>query len=135
MSTISLDAERCANPIGLAVDGANLFVSCSGNAVYGGPPDYAFVSADKTALLMLDGSDVQVGAYTPACPADRADCQFPVAGKISVFNHQVFIGDQNGGNIYVADTAGGKLTERAVVAACPPESKSFSNVLDILPLP
>jgi hypothetical protein len=87
-----------------------------------------------------------------ACPADAgtfdADagtgCVIPMAGRATLSGQRLYVGDQNGGRVFVLELAGDQLVERrgyagdagAPLQMCPVDPVlGFGNVSDLLRVP
>lgn len=147
VTVIDLGADKCLNPGWLASDGTNLLVSCIGAAVYGGAPNFALVRTDKSGVVMLNQNDVRVATWEPRCPAAAdggAGCTPILPSRFAVTAGRAYVGDQNGGRIFVLDIDGGTLGERrgyfgdagAAISACTPDPVTgIANVSDVLVVP
>ncbi len=147
VSIIDLGADKCLNPLWLASDGTHLLVTCGGAAIYNGPPNYELVSTDKSAVVLLDSNDVRQSTWTPGCPAGAdggAGCAPILLGRFALSQGRAYVGDQNGGRIFVLDITGNTLGERrgysgdagAAIAACAVDPVThIANVGDILAVP
>jgi hypothetical protein len=147
VTVIDLGADKCLNPGWLASDGTNLLVSCIGAAEYSGPPDYALVRTAKSGIVLLQ-NDERKGTWEPACPAGAdggSGCTPILPSRFAISNGRAYVGDQNGGRIFVLDIGNnGTLTERrgyfgdagAAIAACAPDAiTGIANVSDVLAVP
>jgi hypothetical protein len=148
---INLGANTCLDPVCVFPANSKLFVSCAGHAVYDVAGNYALLSTSHSGVLTVDPSSGMVTAqWTPSCPADAglpdggSSCLPILPSRLAVTGTNVFMGDQNGGRIFVLDAADGGLTEKAgysgyaggPIQACGIDPiLGFSNVADILPLP
>ncbi len=145
LSSIDLGASRCLNPVWLASDGTHLFVSCAGAAVYSGPPDYALVSSDAAGVVMLDATDAVVASWSAQCPAGSdGGCAPILPSRLAVASGRVYVGDGNGGRVFVLEVGANSLTERRGYAGdaglplqlCTPDSVTgIANVSDLLVVP
>lgn len=147
VSVIDLGGDKCLNPGWLASDGVNLLVSCMGGAVYSGPPSYALVSTEKAGVVLLDQNDVRQAAWEPRCPAGAdggAGCTPILPSRMAISGGRAYVGDQNGGRIFVLDIGANTLGERrgyfgdagAAISACAPDPVTgIANVSDILAVP
>lgn len=146
-AVIDLGGSTCLDPVWLASSGAQLLVSCVGNAVYGGPPNFELVTTDRAAIVAVDTLDGGQSSWTPGCPtaADGGPGCVPILpGRFAVFGSRVFVGDQNGGRLFVLELNGNSLTERRgyygdagqPIDACAvdPVTK-IGNVSDVLSVP
>ena len=147
VTIIDLGGDKCLNPLWLASDGTHLIASCGGAAIYNGPPNYELLSTDKSGMVLLDSSDVRQSTWTPSCPlaADGgAGCAPILVGRFALSQGRVYIGDQNGGRVFVLDITGNSLGERrgyrgdagAAISACAVDPITrIANVSDVLAVP
>jgi hypothetical protein len=121
-------------------------VSCAGAAVY--DMNFALVATDRSGVVSYDPATGVRATWTPQCAAGGADagCLPILPSRLAVRDGRVYLGDQNGGRIFVADLlADGGFAERrgyaagalsGPVQACGVDPQvGFSNVADILVLP
>lgn len=147
LSLINLGADKCLNPGWLASDGTRLLVSCIGAAVYSGPPSFALLRTEKSGVVLLDQNDLRQSAWEPTCPA-AADggpgCAPILPSRFAVTGGRAYVGDQNGGRIFVLDIVGSSLVERrgyfgdagTVITACAPDPiTGIANVSDVIAIP
>ena len=147
ISVIDLGADKCLNPGWLASDGTRLLVSCIGAAVYSGPPSFALVRTDRSGIMLLDETDVVRASWTPSCPSavdGGSGCTPILPSRFAISGGRAYVGDQNGGRIFVLDINGNTLGERrgyfgdagAAISACAPDAiTGIANVSDVLALP
>ena len=144
---IDLGGDKCRNPGWLASDGVNLLVSCIGAAEYSGPPSFALVRTAQSGLVLIDQTDKVQSSWEPKCPAGAdggAGCTPILPSRFAISNGRAYVGDQNGGRIFVLDITGSTLTERrgyfgdagAPISACAPDPiTGIANVSDVLAVP
>ncbi|AGC42316.1 hypothetical protein MYSTI_00967 [Myxococcus stipitatus DSM 14675] len=138
VSLIELGAD-CLNPGSVASVGEQLLVSCSGKANY--DANYNLLSVEKTGLVLLDAQDQVVATAPVACAPGASGCAIPAAGRFAVVGQRAYVGDTNGGRIFVHEVVGNTLVERRglkdtsqpPIAACP--ASGFSLVSDVVALP
>ncbi len=133
MTATAIDlGPECLNASAVAVGNGRLFVSCGGRVKY---------NATFTAIESVFGHGVvaldPIARWTPQCtPGADGGCLLVQPSKLVVRNGRVYLGDQNGGRIFVADIAAdGGLVGRGEIQACGIGPSGFSNVADILSLP
>ena len=139
--------DTCLNPGWLASDGVRLLVSCFGAAVYSGAPNFALLKTTQSGVVLLDENDVRRSSWQPTCPA-AADggpgCLPILPSRFAVSGGRAYVGDQNGGRIFVLDINGNTLGERrgyfgdagAAISACTLDPiTGIANVSDILSVP
>jgi hypothetical protein len=148
---LNLGANTCLNPVCVFSANSKLFVSCAGKANYDVAGNYALLSTDHSGVVTVDPMNGVTSQWTPSCPADAGlpdggtSCLPILPSRLAVFGTNVFMGDQNGGRIFVLDSSDGGLTETAgysssakqgPIQACGIDpTLGYSNVADILPLP
>lgn len=144
--TIDLGPASCLNALFVASAQGKLFVSCGGFAIYS-MPDYALVSTDKAGVVMLDPATNARATWSPQCPpGGDGGCSPILPSRLAVRDGRIYLGDQNGGRIFVADILGdGGIKERRGYAAgamgAPVQACGVapfggpSNVSDIISLP
>ncbi|MFZ5471245.1 MAG: MXAN_6577-like cysteine-rich protein [Myxococcota bacterium] len=134
--------EGCLNPAWLASDGTHLAVSCQGRAVYS--PSFALESVEKTGVVLFDENGTRTATWNVACPAGGDGGCLPVqSGRLAIQDGKVFVGDQNGGRIFVLEISNNQLVERAGFNAARPPVQAcavdpmtnYSNVSDVLAVP
>lgn len=138
---INLGASTCLNPVGAVVENGRLYVSCAGAALY--DSSFAVVGTDRAGVVSVNLSTNARAFWNPACPAGGDGGCLPVLpSRIAVKAGRLYLGDQNGGRIFVADIADGGFTERkgfsvgGPIQACGVDPMlGFSNVADLLALP
>jgi len=146
LSSITLDSNECLAPTELVSDGERLFVSCLGKVEYAWTHPYPIVKAEKSGLVILDGEDRRLNAWTPGGCQDGNDagCQLAVPSRFAVVGNDIYLGDQNGGRMFVLELkADGGIVERrgynatsGPVQACPVDPElQVSNVIDVLAVP
>lgn len=151
VTTLDLGADRCLNAVWVVSDGERLYVSCQGRAEYS-PPTYTLTSVEKTGLVVVDGSGQRQAAWAMACPAGAppydpdagTGCLPAMASRFAVVGQRIYVGDQNGGRVFVLELAGDQLIERrgytpdggAPIQACAVGGEvPVSNVSDVLAVP
>ena len=103
------------------------------------------IATDHAGVLMLDTVTGARAMWNPQCAAGGdGGCRPILLSRLAVRDNRVYLGDQNGGRIFVADIqADGGLTERRGYARGSDggtgsgvrRDGSFSSVADILSLP
>jgi hypothetical protein len=109
LSQIALP-DNCKSPFALATSGNDLVVSCSGNTVFGGPPDYLPVSTTDSSLVLVRGGQ-PIATYQPACPTPANGCSDPALGRVAARDGVLFATDQVQGRVFVVAIDGGSFTE------------------------
>ncbi|MEW6432163.1 MAG: MXAN_6577-like cysteine-rich protein [Myxococcota bacterium] len=145
VTVIDLGAADCLNPQWLAPVGDALAVSCGGRVTYS--PTFTVESVTAAGLVLLDGQDQKVAAWSSACPADAgvlADggvaCMPMMPGRFAVKGQRILLGDQNAGRIVFLDVVDGGLVEVKGVGdalnLCPISPLTGAgNVSDVLATP
>jgi hypothetical protein len=131
--------EGCSNPGWISPLGDQLLVSCNGKARY--DTSYNLLSVEQSGMVLLDAADQVVSTYRLACPEGASNCPIPAAGRFALVGRRAYLGDTNGGRIFVLDVEGNTLIERrglgptaeAPILACP--SSGYSLVSDVVALP
>ncbi|WP_338870659.1 MXAN_6577-like cysteine-rich protein [Myxococcus stipitatus] len=131
--------DGCLNPSAVAPVGEQLLVSCSGKANY--DDQFNLTSVEHTGLVLLDTQDRVVATSPVACAPGASACAIPAAGRFAVVGQRAYLGDTNGGRIFVHEVVGNTLVERRglkntsqpPIAACP--ASGFSLVSDVVALP
>lgn len=144
-SVVNLGATRCLDPQWLASDGQHLVVSCMGRATY--DVNYALVGTELSGLVLV-ANDAPVANWAPAAcaalPDGGAGCPATLPGRFALAGGRVYLGDQNGGRVYVLDVSATGFGERrgyagdagVPVAACPVDAVTgYGNVSDVLAVP
>ena len=144
-SVVDLGASTCLDPQWLASDGQRLVVSCMGRATY--DMNYALVGTEKSGLVMVV-NDAVVASWSPTPCAVLADggagCPPALPGRFALQDGRVYLGDQNGGRVYVLDVSATGFGERRGYAgdagepvyACPVDATTgYGNVSDVLAVP
>jgi hypothetical protein len=148
-AVVDLGAQRCLNPVWLQSDGTWLYVSCAGAPVYSGPPDNAVLANRLSGVVMLGEGDAVVGSWSAACPANAGTlddggnrCAPILPGRFAVRGGRLFLGDQNGGRIFVLQAGdAGLVEERGYSVAQPIQAcvldpiTGIANVSDVLSVP
>lgn len=131
LSSMSL-GQDCLNPLALSVDRGRLFVSCGGRAEYL-PPTYELARNTSYGLLALNPRAL----WTPQCaPGSDSGCMPILPSRHVVRDRRVYLGDQNGGRIFVGELrADGGIDGRASIQACTVGAAAYANVSDIVSLP
>jgi hypothetical protein len=149
VSAIDLGADVCQNALYSVASGRKLFVSCGGKGVYSGPPDYALLSIERTAVVMIDVDTGAQASWVPQCFADAGlpdggtSCTPILPGRLAAQNGRVYVTDGSGGRVFALDVTDAGLVERrgyfgtagGPIQACLPGPNGFSNVNDIIALP
>ncbi len=147
VTVIDLGGDKCLNPGWLASDGVNLLVSCLGAAEYSGAPDFALLRTAKSGVVLLDTNDQRRGTWEPSCPAGAdggPGCTPILPSRFTVSNGRAYVGDQNGGRVFVLDIVGTQLVERRgyfgdaglPISACAPDPVTgIANVSDVFAVP
>jgi hypothetical protein len=145
VAVIDLGAQDCLNPQWLASVGDGLAVSCGGRVTYS--PTFTVDAVSQAGLVLLDGQDRKVGAWSSACPADAgvladggAACLPMMPGRLSVVGRRILLGDQNAGRVVFLDATDAGLVEvKGVTSAltlCPISPLTGAgNVSDVLGTP
>lgn len=145
VTVIDLGAADCLNPQWLAPVGDALAVSCGGRVTYS--PTFTVDAVTEAGLVLLDGQDQKVAAWSSACPADAgvlpdggAACMPMMPGRFTVKGQRILLGDQNAGRIVFLDVADGGLVEVKGVGdalnLCPISPLTGAgNVSDVLATP
>ncbi len=142
VTTVGLGTD-CLNPIWLVSDGTLLYVSCQGSAQY--DTNYALLSVEKTGVVALK-DDVPVSTWQAACGANVDGGCLPIfASRLAVAQGRVYVGDQNGGRLFVLENNAGVLSERrgylapdgsGPIQACAVRATlGYSNVSDVIAVP
>jgi hypothetical protein len=129
--------------VAIAVSGGRLFVSCAGAAIY--DMSFKVVGTDRAGVVAYDPATGARATWSPQCP-DAGACLPILPSRLAVRDGRLYLGDQNGGRIFVADLlADGGIAERrgygagalsGPVQACGVDPLvGFSNVADLLVLP
>ena len=105
------------------------------------------VKTTQSGLVLLDQTDAVKSTWEPRCPAGAdggAGCTPILPSRFTISAGRAYVGDQNGGRVFVLDINGSTLGERrgyfgdagAAISACPPDSVTgIANVADILSVP
>ncbi len=143
ITTVDL-GPSCLNPIWVVSDGAQLYVSCQGKVTYSGPPTYAVSSAESTGVVVVSEDQV-LASWAMACPSDAGTgCLPAIASRLAVLNKHVYVGDQNGGRLFVLENVGNQLLVRrgfaadggVPIQACAVNpTTGVSNVSDVIAIP
>jgi hypothetical protein len=143
-STIDLGADACLDPVAVVPGNSRLYVSCGGAATYDVAHNYALIGTEHAGVVVVDSSNKVTAHWMPSCPADAmlpdggTSCLPILPSRLAVFGNQLFLGDQNGGRIFVADISDGGITGKdgGTIQACGIDpTLGFSNVADVRPLP
>lgn len=147
VKVIDLGGTTCLNPGWIAPVGTKLAVSCIGAAEYSGPPNYSLIRTAKSGVRLIDENDTPVAMWSPACP-NAADggpgCTPILPSRFAVSGNRIYLGDQNGGRLFVLEVNGNSLGERrgyfgdagAAITACTPDmTTGIANVADVLAVP
>lgn len=137
---IDLGAEHCLSATYLKSEGERLYVACTGRAVFS--EAWEILAAERAGMVVLGAGDQRVGQWTAACPANAPQCIVPVPSRFALRGGDLFVGDQNGGRLFVLTVgADGSLTERrgystgqGPIQACALNG-DFSNLIDLVALP
>jgi hypothetical protein len=151
ISTLPL-GEHCLNVSALVSTGSHLLASCAGKSNY--DESYNTLNTEAAGLVVLDENDSILDAVSLACPADspafnpatKEGCRPVVPGRFAVANGKIYLGDQNGGRLFVLQLMDGKLVQlrgyapeaAQPVQVCPfldDPAINFSNVADVLVVP
>lgn len=152
LSSINLGADKCLNPRWLGSDGTHLLVACHGATEYAqsGAASRPSVGA---GVVLLDENDVVQSRWEPRCnvgldggppgPDGGNPCPPILPGRFAVRGGRVYVGDQNGGRLYVLDIIGNGLGERRgpfsnqpELLICPPDPVTgVANVGDVFSVP
>ncbi len=117
-TTLNLGAGICLDPVCVQPANGRLYVSCAGAAIYDTAHNFALIGTDRAAVVAVDPAAGVTAHWTPSCPADAGlpdggtSCLPILPSRLAIFGGNVFIGDQNGGRIFVLDSADGGLTEK-----------------------
>ncbi|MCP3165001.1 MXAN_6577-like cysteine-rich protein [Myxococcus qinghaiensis] len=130
--------DGCLNPSAVAPVGEQLLVSCGGKATY--DSEFKLLSVERSALVLLDAQDRVVSTAPIQCSPGIGSCPIPAAGRFAVVGNRSYLGDTNGGRIFVHEVVGSTLVERRglldtsepAIAACP--ASGFSLVSDVVAL-
>ena len=145
---ISLGAD-CLNPQWAASDGTRLVVTCGGKANYSA--SYELLGIEKAGAVELDATDAVVGHWSAQCGPSVGGpdggippCAPVQPGRFALQGGRAYVGDQNGGRLFVLDVGAAGLGERRgyfgdaglPLAACPKNAVTgFANVSDVLATP
>jgi hypothetical protein len=143
-STIELGSVGCLNALYVLPVQNQLFVTCGGAATY--DPMYRLLGVTHAGVAVVDLATGAKAGWMISCPAgDDGGCMPIQPSRLAVADGGVYVGDANGGRIFVADLlADGGLHERrgyagavgGPIQACGVDPMlGFSNVADILELP
>lgn len=146
VTAITLDSNVCLAPTELVSSGDRLLVSCLGKVEYSWTHPYPIVKAEKSGLVVLDGNDAPLAHWTPGGCQDGNDagCLLAVPSRFAVLGDDVYLGDQNGGRMFVLELkADGGIVERrgfhatsGPLQACPVDpERQVSNLIDVLAVP
>lgn len=137
---IDLGAEHCLSATYLKSDGERLYVACTGRAEFSA--DWVILAAERAGVVVVGAGDQRVGQWSVACPANATECIVPVPSRFALRDGELFIGDQNGGRLFVLTVgADGSLTERRGYGTTPGPVQAcslnggFSNLIDLVALP
>ncbi len=137
-SVVPLDAGVCLDAVSLAEAGGRLLVGCFGQVTYD-PTTFATLAVDRSGVLLLDGNDVLLSAWSPQCPDAGPACTPPIAGAVAVVDGRAYVGDQSSGRLFVLDIGQGQLTQVVgygtdgglPLQPCPPGLSSVSDILSV----
>ncbi|MBL8956687.1 MAG: hypothetical protein JNK82_38290 [Myxococcaceae bacterium] len=142
VKTVSMGAG-CQNAVSVTTSGGKLFVSCGGAAVY--DMSFRLIDTPASGVVRYDPASGSLSTWSPRCPPNDPSCLVVLPSRLVVRDGRVYLGDQNGGRIFVADLAAdGTMTERrgyagsagGPIQACGVDlTVGFSNVSDIISLP
>jgi hypothetical protein len=144
-STIELGSVGCLNALYVLPAQGKLFVSCGGAAMF--DAQFHLLGVTNAGVAMVDPTTLAKAGWTIQCPAGGDGGCLPIQpSRLAVRGGHIYVGDQNGGRIFVADIqADGGLTERrgyaagalsGPIQACGIDPMlGFSNVADILSVP
>jgi Stigma-specific protein, Stig1 len=149
VTVLDLGADKCLNPIWMALQGANVVVACAGNGVYDFVT-FSLVSVEKAGVVLVDLAGTRKAVWEASCPADAglpdggSSCAPILPSRFAVADNKVWLGDQNGGRLFVLDVAPTALTERrgysgsagGPIQACGLDPiTGIANVADVLAVP
>jgi hypothetical protein len=144
VEVLELDPEVCLNPTDLRAVGELLAVGCMGTWETSGG---RLVKPQGFGVVLLDAQGRRLASWQPRCPAGDAACERlpPVAYKVMSLGERLFVGDLNGGRLFVLEAGPGGLrelrgyagAEGGPVLACPAAKgdAAFNNVADLVVLP
>jgi len=141
VTTLNLGADVCLNAFWLSADDRALYVSCAGKTIYG--PGYVPLAVEKSGVVVLDEGEQRVSTWTVSCAPEATGCLPPSVGRFAVFDHQLFLGDQAGGRVFVLQSADNQLIERRghnsvdggpPIPACSRDG-GVSLVIDVIAVP
>lgn len=142
LALTSIDlGTQCLNPVAISSHQGRLFISCGGAAVY--DSNFALVGTSSSGVLALDPVTMRRAMWSPQCPpGGDGGCMGILPSRLAVRDGRLYLGDQNGGRIFVADLlADGGISERrgyangAPIQACGIGPFGYSNVADVLVIP
>lgn len=147
VKVIDLGGTTCLNPGWIVPVGTKLAVSCIGAAEYSGPPNFSLIRTVRAGVRLIDENDNPVAMWSPACP-NAADggpgCTPILPSRFAVSGNRIYLGDQNGGRLFVLEVNGNSIGERrgyfgdagAAITACTPDmTTGIANVSDVLAVP
>lgn len=147
---LDLGADKCLNPIWMAMAGTDVVVACAGNGVYDFVT-FSLVSVEKAGVVVVDLAGNRKAVWEAACPADAgtladggAACAPVLPSRFAVADGKVWLGDQNGGRLFVLDVSDAGVAERrgyagsagGPIQACGADPiTGIANVADVLAVP
>jgi hypothetical protein len=150
VTVLDLGADKCLNPIWMGLNGSDVVVACAGNGVYDFVT-FSLVSVEKAGMVLIDLAGNRKAVWEASCPADAgtladggASCVPILPSRFAVSGGKAWLGDQNGGRLFVFDVAANALTERrgyagsagGPIQACGVDAiTGIANVSDVLAVP
>jgi hypothetical protein len=150
VTVLDLGADKCLNPIWMGLNGADVVVACAGNGVYDFVT-FSLVSVEKAGMVLVDLAGNRKAVWEASCPADAgtladggSTCAPILPSRFAVAGGRAWLGDQNGGRLFVLDVGATTLTERrgyagsagGPIQACGVDPiTGIANVADVLAVP
>lgn len=149
VTALDLGGDKCLNPLWMALSGADVVVACGGAGSYD-PVTYALASVEKAGVVLVDQAGARKAAWAPSCPADAGlpdggtSCPPILPSRFALAEGKVWLGDQNGGRLFVLEVGASSLTELrgyagsagAPIQACGLDPVTgIANVSDVLAVP